>query len=328
MKDKLKKTYTKEVKESIKEKDDRSKSLSYYDDLKNFYDCVKNSKDIKNIDVFKKGRYKTDIMNLEKILDSRPDMSLSVMPNKEVRFRVVDGVIKSSFVITDASEKELGGSPHQNSHEHFFVSEICRVNKGCAIAATLLPNNLAKLQKYRSGEFWVSTPGVTHNTSLYDGTCTTTFKTPSPIQDWYGTGNVVNSLNAYTLDSYTKTLELDEMAFIINHYNGIINEKIIRMFNMEERWQEELKNYDISPYEVLITPENREIMEDLLIVSKTNDAAAFYAILTNNAYKTAYSLAFLYADDVNLALSRTEGKESFDVERARDFIKQKKLIRK
>ena len=304
---------------------DNSDYIIYYFSLiDTFYSDVKNDVFIQSS--LKKIHVDVDIMNLENFFKNNFSISYNVMPNKEIRFRVVDNKNKSSYVVTNSLSKQYGGSPHQNSHEHYYVSEIFRVDQGSVIASTLLPNKNAKLSLYKSGDIWISVPGVTHNSSLYDGTCTTTFKTPSPLQDWYGTGNIINSANSYLLDSYTKSLDLDEMSYIIKNNEGIIDDKICEQFNIKERWRKLLKDYNISPYEILIDDKNRSLIQRLLLKTSSNDIGAFYAILAKLDINKAIELYSIYGDNILSAFSMKPN-DFIDLERAQKFAKERKLIK-
>lgn len=208
----------------------------------------------------------------------------------------------------------------------FKMKEISMHCRDFFCAAELLKNKTVKLVRYNPGEYWASIPGFVHNTSLQDGSHTTTLKTSSPLQDWYGTGNVINSQLSYYVDSRTKTLDLDQMNYIIKRYDGIVDNQVVEEFNLDQKWNDISKGQTVSPYEVLITPENREQFRALLLQTKNNDLAAFYANLTRQDIDLATRMAYIFRNNVQKALEEALSKnDACDVEKAKKFVKMKNL---
>ncbi len=305
--------------------EDLARAEYYYASLASFYPQV--MQDSKLMKLFEENEFRIEDSSLEKMLSSQnATIGSEVMPNKEIRCRVVDGQTKFSYVVVDARSKDMGGFPHQNSYEHYYTIEVCRVESGYAIAAELLRNKTVKLVRYNPGEYWASIPGFVHNTSLQDGSHTTTLKTSSPLQDWYGTGNVINSQLSYYVDSRTKTLDLDQMNYVIKHYDGIVDNQVVEEFNLDQKWNDIREGQIVSPYEVLITPENREQFRALLLQTKNNDLAAFYANLTRQDIDLATGMAYIFRNNVQQALEEAISKNDVcDVEKAKEFVKIKNL---
>lgn len=323
--DDIKKMYLNLVSVKLQNSDDRARMMQFFDSLITFYPQV--LQDSKITTLFKHFGLLISDASIAKILQSKQaNMNSQLMDNNEFRCRLIDGDSNYSYVyVIDTRNKQVHGSHHQNSHEHFYTIEVCRVESGYAIAATLLQdNNKVKLVRYNPGEYWTSIPGYVHNTSLKEGSHTTTLKTGSPLQDWYGTGNIINSKLSYYVDSRSKTLDLDEMNYIIERKNGIVSEDIVKEFKLDDRYQNMISKTIKNPYEILITPGNREQMRQLLLVTSDNDIAAFYALLTGQKLDKALNLANMTSNDLNYALYLANKSDDFDdysLQKAVDFAK-------
>lgn len=320
----LKIIYEELVKEKLKNESDISRMNENYNSFASFYPELKNHSDI--IDLLKN----IDISNcsLDNMLNSsNVGMNVQVMNNGETRCRITDDATKFSYVAVDTKDKKKGGSPHQNSHEHYYTIEVSRVESGFVIAAELLKNNNVKLVRYNPGQYWASVPGIVHNISFMDGSRAVTLKTPSPIPDWYGTGNVINSELSYFVDSRTKTMDLDQMNYVINHNDGIVDDQVVSEFKLDRKWNDLLSKYIRNPYEVLITPDNREDFRQLLLITKDNNLAAFYAHLTNKDIKAAVKMASMFGENTEAALDFITKNGTYDISVASDFKKILKLKR-
>lgn len=316
----LKELYDNLVAEKLMNRADISRMEEYYDSIASFYPEVMSNHSI--IDLFNKNNIDIDNSSLFNILNyNNVEMNSEVMNNGEIRCRIMDNNTKFSYVVVEAKNKQSGEIPHQNSHEHFYVIEVCRVELGFAIAAELMENKKVKLVKYTPGQYWASVPGNVHNTSLIDGSHTTTLKTSSPIPDWYGTGNVINSELSYFVDSCTKTMDLDQMDYVINHHNGIVSDYIVSEFKFDQKWNDLMSKVDINPYELLITPENKEQFRQLLLTTKDNNLAAFYAHLTDKNIKEAVQIANTFGKNIDAAVDCVNKKGIYDVSVAKKFIK-------
>ena len=320
--DKLKDLYNALALKQLTNEKDISRMKEYYASIASFYPEVMNDPEI--INLFNQNNINIRNSSLESMLNSENvGMNSEIMNNGEIRCRVTDGGTKYSYVVVDAKDKEAGGSPHQNSHEHYYTTEVCRVESGFAIAAELLKDKMVKLVRYNPGQYWASIPGNVHNTSLMDGSHTTTLKTPSPIPDWYGTGNVLNSELSYFVDSRTKTMDLDQMNYVIKHYDGIVDDKVVSEFQLNQKWNDLMSKVNINPYEVLITVDNKEDFRQLLLTTKDNNLAAFYAHLANKDIKEATKIAIMFGNNTEAALDYATKNGIYDTSIARQFVKGK-----
>ena len=322
-----KKLYLDCLKSEIENAKDRKRIENYYEKLSEFYPKIINNEKV--LTVFNKYGIAKEKADLFKMLQSDVHMESQVMKNQEIRFRIMCKDTGFSYVVVDSRNKSQGGNPHQNSHEHFYTSEVCCVEEGYAIASEILSSGIVKLVRYNEGEYWTSIPGHVHNTSLSNNAYTITLKTASPLQDWYGTGNVINSKSAYYLDSRTKTLDLDEMNYIIKNYNGMITPNIVANFDLQKRYENMLEKHEIDPYEILITKENREQMKKVLLETKNNDLAAFYIHLANYNLDLAHDIAKTFGSNFATALEFADKENisaNINKEKAKSFAKSKKLI--
>lgn len=318
----LKKLYTEIASEKLIDEADKSRMEEYYNYIASFYPEVMSNPNI--IDLFNRYNINIDNASLTNILNSNNvEMNSEVMNNGEIRCRIIDNNTKFSYVITDTKNKQSGGSPHQSSHEHFYIMEVYRVELGFAIMAEIMENNNVKLVKYTPGQYWTSIPGKVHNVSLIDGSHTTTLKTSSPIPDWYGTGNVINSELAYFVDSRTRTMDLDQMDYVIKHHDGIVNDEVASEFKLDEKWNDLMAKVPLNPYEVLITQNNREDLRQLLLITKDSNLAAFYSLLTNKNIKEAAKIANIYGKNVEEAIDFSTKKGTYDISVATSFIKKR-----
>lgn len=315
------------LKSEIENEKDIKRIENYYERLSEFYPKIINNEKV--LTVFNKYGIDKEKADLFKMLQSDVHMESQVMKNQEIRFRIICKDTGFSYVVVDSRNKLQGGNPHQNSHEHFYTSEVWCVEKGYAIASEILSSGIVKLVRYNEGEYWTSIPGHVHNTSLSNNAYTITLKTASPLQDWYGTGNVINSKSAYYLDSKTKTLDLDEMNYIIKNYNGMITQNVVENFGLPKRYEEVLKNQEVNPYEILITKENREQIKNILLETKNNDLAAFYIHLASNNLDLANDMAKTFGSNFATALEFADKEKicsNVGMEKAKSFAKIKRII--
>lgn len=112
------------------------------------------------------------------------------------------------------------------------------------------------------------------------------------------------------------------MNYIIKRYDGIVDNKVVEEFNLDQKWDDIRKGQTINPDEVLITPENREQLRALLLQTQNNDLAAFYANLTRQDIDLATGMAKIFGNDAQQTLDKIE---NYDIEKARTFIKKENL---
>ena len=271
-------------------------------------------------------------LNLQKMLGkvfldvfNNPLMT-EIMSNNERRIRLKSQ--DAMFIVTDTSYKNEGDMPHQNAHEHLFSYEVTTIEEGEAIGSTLLPKGIVKLSDYQSGDLIINKPETIHSLTLFPDTIITTLKHPYVPCDWYGSGNTINSSAAYYLDCRIKTLDLDEMNYILGKYQGIIDGRVVREFDLIKRWKTLVSSNSVAnPYEILINNHNREDIRKLIELTKDNEIAAFYLMLANNDFHLAMTLYSIYQKDIDFALSNTFiGNESKPLVFAKEkgLIKQKK----